>query len=190
MADWFIEGLMRRGMPRHVAEAFALNAKDESGLDPAINEIAPVVPGSRGGFGLMQWTGPRRRALESFAAERGGNVADPEIQMDFLMYELQGPESKAWSKIAGAGTTGEAAAAIVNGFLRPAEEHRRRREAAYLGGKAYEPAGQAPGNALAGYAQEPEPQNVLARPQLQLIDTRLDPAAFMNRPRRNALAIG
>jgi uncharacterized protein (TIGR02594 family) len=51
-------------------------------------------------------------------------------------------------------------------------------------------AGQAPGNALAGYAQEPEPQNALAKPELQLIDTRLDPAAFMNRPRRNALAIG
>jgi len=57
-------------------------------------------------------------------------------------------------------------------------------------GAATAPTNQPPGNALAGYAQEPEPQNVLARPHLQLIDTRLDPAALMNRPRRNALAIG
>lgn len=186
MADWFIEGLVSRGMPRHVAEAFAWNARDESRMDPGINEIAPLVPGSRGGFGLMQWTGPRRKALESFAAERGMDVADPNLQLDFLMYELQGPESAAGRSIMTAPDTKTAAAAIVNDFLRPAEVNRAKREAAYLGGIDYTPAG--PGNALAAETP-PEPQNALARPELQLVNYQLDPAMFMNR-RRNALAIG
>ena len=50
------------------------------------------------------------------------------------MMELQGPEAAAWSKISGAQNAGEAGAAIVNHFLRPAEEHRASRASEYLGG--------------------------------------------------------
>ena len=126
-------GLVARGMPEHIADGFIMNFDDESNFDPGINEIAPLVPGSRGGFGLSQWTGPRRRALEAFAAERGVPVDDVDLQLDFLMSELQGPEKAAWEKISGAQNAGEAGAAIVNHFLRPAEEHRASREAEYLG---------------------------------------------------------
>lgn len=194
MADWFIDGLIQRGMPRHIAEAFAWNARDESRMDPGINEIAPVVPGSRGGYGLMQWTGPRRKALEAFAAERGVDVSDPNLQLDFLMTELQGPEAAAWKAISGAADTPTAAAAIVNKFLRPAEVNRAKREKAYLGGSVdYTPAGGAyAGNALAGPqgGQSTQPrQNALAQmqqPQFQWIDMRTDPSMFMT-TRRNAL---
>ena len=127
-------GLIERGMPEHIADAFILNFQDESGLNPGINEANPIVAGSKGGFGLSQWTGPRRRALEAFAAEQGVPVDDTDMQLDFLMYELQGPESAAAQSIFNAQDTGTAAAAIVNKFLRPAEEHRARREARYLGG--------------------------------------------------------
>lgn len=126
-------GLVARGLPEHIADGFVMNMKDESGLNPGINEIAPLVPGSRGGFGLYQLTGPRRRAYEAFAAERGVPVDDVDAQLDFLMSELQGPEAAAWSKISGAQNAGEAGAAIVNHFLRPAEEHRTARAAEYLG---------------------------------------------------------
>ena len=61
------QGLVARGMPEHIADGFVMNFKDESGLNPGINEQAPIVPGSRGGFGLAQWTGPRRKALEAYA---------------------------------------------------------------------------------------------------------------------------
>lgn len=128
------EGLISRGLPPHVADAFVMNFQDESGLNPGINEAAPIVPGSRGGFGLAQWTGPRRRELESFAAQRGGDVADPNIQMDFLVTELQGPEAGAAQAILSAPTAEEAAVAVLNKFLRPAEQHRAEREARYLGG--------------------------------------------------------
>lgn len=127
------EGLKARGMPEHVANAFIANFKDESNLNPGINEAAPVVPGSRGGFGLAQWTGPRRKALEAFAAQTGRPVDDLDVQLDFLMQELQGPEARAGATIMSAKNAPEAAAAIVNSFLRPAEENRSRREAAYLG---------------------------------------------------------
>ncbi len=49
--------------------AFVMNFKDESGLDPGINEANPIVPGSRGGYGLYQLTGPRRKAYEAFAQQ-------------------------------------------------------------------------------------------------------------------------
>lgn len=131
-ADAIRQGLVARGMQPHVADAFVMNFQDESGLNPGINEANPIVPGSRGGFGLAQWTGPRRKALEAFAAERGVPVADTDAQLDFLMSELQGPEARAWQAIQSAPDAGGAAAAIVNNFLRPAEQHRASREARYL----------------------------------------------------------
>jgi hypothetical protein len=57
--------------------------------------------------------------------------------MDYMVdVELAGSERSAASAIMSSRTAGEAGAAIVNRFLRPAEEHRARREASYLGGGA------------------------------------------------------
>lgn len=132
------QGLVDRGLPSHVADAFVVNFKDESGLNPGINEANPVVPGSRGGFGLYQLTGPRRTAYESFAAQRGVDPSDVDAQLDFLKYELDGPEAKAAQSILSAPDTATAAQAIVNNFLRPAPENRERRAASYarLGNQA------------------------------------------------------
>ena len=140
-AQFIIDGLIRRGLPAHVAEGFALNAGEESGFDPGINEITPLVEGSRGGFGLFQWTGPRRRALEAFAAQRGVSPADPELQLDMIAQELRTTERRAASSIFATETSAQAAAAIVTDFLRPAPENRDRRVAKFLGGNA-QPASQ------------------------------------------------
>lgn len=137
--EYLYAGLIERGIAPHIAQAFVVNARDESGLNPGINEAAPIVPGSRGGYGLLQWTGPRRRALEAYAADHGASVADPDMQMDYLLTELQGPESRAWSRIQGAQNAEQAAAAIVNDFLRPAESHRASRERNYLAGVTFNP---------------------------------------------------
>lgn len=132
-ARFITEGLVKRGLPLHVAEGFALNAGDESGFDPGINEINPVVPGSRGGFGLFQWTGDRRVRLENLAAQRGVPASDPELQLDVVALELQGPERRAAESILNTSSTSEAAAAVVTDFLRPAPENRDRRVAKFLG---------------------------------------------------------
>lgn len=128
------QGLVARGLPEHVADGFVLNMQDESGLNPGINEQNPTVPGSRGGFGLAQWTGPRRDALESYAVNAGRPVGDAETQLDFLMSELAGPEKAAAQSIMSTRTPGDAAAAIASDFLRPAPEHLERRVADYTGG--------------------------------------------------------
>jgi hypothetical protein len=135
MESMIRQGLVGRGMPAHIADAFIMNFRDESGLRTDINEIAPIVPGSRGGFGLAQWTGPRRRELEAFAQSRGTSVSDLDTQLDFLMSELQGSESQAAQSIFAAQDTPTAADAILRQFLRPAPEHQTSRSAAYLGGQ-------------------------------------------------------
>lgn len=134
-ADAIRAGLVQRGLPGHVADAFVMNFQDESALNPGIEEGVANVHGTKG-FGLAQWTGPRRDALTSFAQQRGAPVSDVDTQLDFLMTELQGPESRAAQSILSAQDAPTAAAAILNDFLRPAEEHRARREAAYLDGAA------------------------------------------------------
>lgn len=129
-----IGGLEERNIPTHIAEGFAMNIADESGFRTNINEANPIVEGSRGGFGLIQWTGPRRRGLEAFAEAQGKSPDDLDVQLDFLVQELGGTESAAWRRISQATTKEEAAALILNEFLRPAEEHRSAREAKYLSG--------------------------------------------------------
>lgn len=129
-AEQIVSGLMQRGVPRMAALALAGNSSVESGFDPSINEISPVVEGSRGGFGLWQHTGPRRRELEQFAADRGADVSDPEVQMDFVVWELANTEKAAASKIYQAQTPEEAARAVSESFLRPGVPHMDRRIAA------------------------------------------------------------
>src|SRR5690606_30451444 len=125
------QGLIARGLPEHVADAFIVNFQDESGLNPGINERNPIVPGSRGGFGLYQLTGPRRRQYEAFAAERGLPLDSVDAQLDFLMLEGSTTEKEAFDKILSSPDTATAAQNIVNSFLRPAPEHRRSRASRY-----------------------------------------------------------
>ncbi len=149
--------LMSRGLPPHIAEAFVMNFQDESGLDSGRNEESPIVPGSRGGWGLYQLTGPRRRRFESFARARGVSVSDEDTQLDFLMEELSGSEKSAGDVIMSAGTREAAAVAIVNKFLRPSEQHRARRARKYAGGKFnFKSAGKSKSRSLADIADPAE----------------------------------
>lgn len=127
-------GLIQRGLPEHVAQGFVMNMMDESGLDPNINEVSPLVPGSRGGFGLYQLTGPRRVAYENYAAQRGVDLGNVDAQLDFLMTELQGPEASAFRNIMATSDPNSAAVAIARDFLRPSQENLDRRIAQYQGG--------------------------------------------------------
>ena len=122
---------MARGLPEHIAEAFILNMADESGFSAGINETNPLVPGSRGGFGLYQLTGKRRKDFEAFATERGVSFSDEDAQLDFMMKELDTTEKGAAKHIYGAASTSDAAVAIVDKFLRPSKEHRQNRIAKY-----------------------------------------------------------
>jgi hypothetical protein len=183
--------MLQRGMPPAAALGFLGNFSVESRLDSGINELAPIVPGSRGGFGLSQWTGPRRRQLEAFAADRGAPVSDEDTQLDFLMYELSGPERSAGQAILAAADPETAARLVSEKFLRPGIPHLDRRIAAtrqFAGAVS----GDAPfsfpqQNALAPAAMPTRQENALSKmaiaQQLAPQTAMLDPEMFMNRRR-------
>lgn len=173
-----IDGLIRRGVPRNAAVGMAGNIAVESGYDPGINEIAPLVEGSRGGFGLIQWTGPRRKQLEAFA---GDKVADLDTQLDFLVHELGTTEKRAAEAIYAAQSPTEAARLVSERFLRPGIPHLERRlaEAARLAGGSPAATPSQPRNTLAQPLSAP--QNALAARQQQIAAIQ----QFM--PQQNAL---
>jgi len=150
-ANALIAGLMQRGLPLHVAQGIVANMKAESRLDPGINEIAPIVPGSRGGFGLNQWTGPRRVQFEEYAAARGADPADVNTQLDFTLWELNNTESRAHDNLLATDNAIDAARVYSDDFLRPGIPHMDRRlsYAREFAGEAPE----SPRNALAGFQQ-------------------------------------
>lgn len=121
--EYVIDGLVRRGVPLHVAQGVTARLNGESGLNPGINEINPTVEGSRGGYGLAQWTGPRRVQYEAFAADRGADIADPETQLDFLMWENANTEKEAWAKVLQAPDAVTAAEMFTKHWERPGKPH-------------------------------------------------------------------
>ena len=181
MEQQILAGLVDRGIPLHVARGVVANMIAESGLNPGVNEAAPVVAGSRGGYGLNQWTGPRRRQYEAFASDRGADLADPNTQLDFTLWELQNTEKSAWNALQTAPDEVAAARIYSERFLRPGVPHMDRRlsEAARLAGVPYEPQ-----NGLSGIGQAQPgqaPKNALgavAAPAPTFKATQLDPRAF------------
>jgi hypothetical protein len=79
--------LRERQVPRIHAIGILANIQGESNFDPGINEVSPLVRGSRGGYGLFQHTGPRRRALESYCRSRSLDVWNWRAQVDFAFTE-------------------------------------------------------------------------------------------------------
>jgi|LakMenEpi03Aug12_release.lakeMendotaPanAssembly.Ray.scaffolds.fasta_scaffold817851_2 hypothetical protein len=95
------------------------NFKQESGFNPRVNEGGFVgAPKGRGGFGLAQWTGGRQSALVNFAKKRGADPGDPNLQADFLLYELAGPEKAAAASLRQAQSPEQAALIFRRDFER------------------------------------------------------------------------
>jgi hypothetical protein len=95
------------------------NFKQESGFNPRVNEGGFVgAPRGQGGFGLAQWTGGRQSALVNFAKKRGVDPGDPNLQADFLLYELAGPEKAAAASLRQAQSPEQAALVFRRDFER------------------------------------------------------------------------
>lgn len=166
-AQPIIEGLVARGLPLHVAIGVAGNMQVESdGFKTDVNEYAPLVPGSRGGYGLNQWTGPRRVQFEEFARSRGVDPSDLNAQLDFTVWELQNTEKRAGEALMQASTPAEAARIYSEKFLRPGIPHLDRRIAAAerLAGGEYQSAPIAPQPPQPGMQAAP-PNQLAQRPQ-------------------------
>jgi hypothetical protein len=95
-APW-IMNLLRADFDLTVEEAAAIlgNIGHESGGFKYFQEIKPVVPGSRGGFGWCQWTGPRRVAFEGYCKRNKLDPFSDKANYGFLLVELRGTEKAA-----------------------------------------------------------------------------------------------
>ena len=99
--------------------------------------MANTVKGSRGGGGYMQWTGPRRRQFEAYAAERGLSTDSYDANYGFLRHELTNtPEGAVLDKLRITDDVDEATRIFSSDFLRPGVPHidkRISRARGYLG---------------------------------------------------------
>lgn len=93
-----------------------------SNFNPAAEDLANT------GYGLLFWTAQRKDALKKFADIQGKPIDDFQMQLDFLLDELQ-PDSKNYQLIShngytpedfwNASTPGEAALSFCSTFERP-----------------------------------------------------------------------
>lgn len=123
----FIERLMK-DFNIGVLDAVAIvgNGGAESGGFKSLQELKPLVKGSRGGYGIMQWTGPRRRAYEAYCKRNNLNPADMESNYKFLFVELNGAEGKdgkVLQRVKAAPSLNAKVEVFMNEFLRPGIPH-------------------------------------------------------------------
>jgi hypothetical protein len=93
----------RLDIPKEQAAAIVSNLAAESGLKADINEGKPLIAGSRGGYGLAQWTADRRRDLEGWAQSKGLDVRLHSTQVEFMAHELDAKFPGWRKKLAAAG---------------------------------------------------------------------------------------
>jgi hypothetical protein len=121
------------------AAACVGNGGHESGGFRLMQELRPVVPGSRGGLGGFQWTGPRRRKFEAWCGKKGLNPHSYEATLGFLLVELRGSEKATVAKVAKAATLDEKTVAFEKAFERAGVKHYpARKKYALMALQAYE----------------------------------------------------
>ena len=111
------------GLTADSAAAIVGNLGHESGGFRFLQEKKPLVPGSKGGWGWAQWTGPRRRQFEAWVRARGLDPASDEANLGFLCHELRGSEKAAIPAVVGALGLREKVEAFERAFERAGVKH-------------------------------------------------------------------
>lgn len=112
------------------AAGFVGNLDHETGGFKFLQEIKPVVAGSRGGYGYAHWTGPRRKAFEGWAAEKGLDLTSYEANYGFFKHELENTsEGRVLNNLSSAKSADEAAELVSKEFFRPGKPHLDSRKA-------------------------------------------------------------
>ena len=123
-APWIMEKLILDfSLSVDDAAAIVGNAGHESGGFKQLQELKPLVPGSKGGYGIMQWTGPRRREYESYCKRNRFDPSDMMTNYKFLFVELNGPEGKVIPRLKAGKTLDEKVEIFMKVFLRPGIPH-------------------------------------------------------------------
>lgn len=75
------------------------------------------------GYGLAQWTyWSRKQGLQEYAESEGTSIGDLEMQLGYLMKELQSGYSSVLSTLKAATTVLEASNAVLTGYEKPADQ--------------------------------------------------------------------
>jgi hypothetical protein len=109
------------------AAAIVGNLGHESGGFKFLQELKPMVPGSRGGWGWAQWTGPRRRQFESYVKRNNLDPASDFANYAFLHVELTTTEKRAVPAVKNAKTLAQKVKAFEMSFERAGIKHYPRR---------------------------------------------------------------
>lgn len=74
------------------------------------------------GYGLAQWTfWTRKRDLLAFAKERGVSVGDPDMQADFVAYEIKRDYAALWNTLTTTSDVTTASYGVLTVYERPAD---------------------------------------------------------------------
>lgn len=99
------------------------NLASETGDFKHLQELNPVVPGSRGGAGWAMWTGPRRKDFEAFT---GGDTTNPEANYAYLVHDLKDNYPQVLAQLQQTNNPLAAAKIIHDKFLIPGVPHLRK----------------------------------------------------------------
>jgi hypothetical protein len=106
------------------AAAIVGNLGHESAGFRFLQEIKPLIPGSRGGYGWAQWTAERRVAFERYCKVRGLPPESDEANYGFLCYELRNTEKGALPAVREATTLRGKVVGFELGFERASPKHK------------------------------------------------------------------
>lgn len=102
LAPRIMTGLMHDlGCSLEDAAAILGNLGHECAGFTRMQEVSPIIKGSRGGTGWAQWTGPRRKTFEAWAAAHKLKLDSYEANYGFLIHELKGAYVSALQKMMG-----------------------------------------------------------------------------------------
>jgi len=124
------------GLSSHQAAGIVGNLHHESGGFRQMQEQGQRS--GRGGLGIAQWTGPRRREFESLAAQRGLSTSSYEGNYAMLRHDLDGKYKNSIAAIRRTGDVQSSTSSFMNTFERPGVPHLDRRLSAaqrYAGGR-------------------------------------------------------
>ena len=130
-----IDYLVKKGMTPAQAAGVVGNLLQESTLNSGAHNKAENA------YGLAQWRGSRLADLQSFAASQGKSIDDVNTQLDFIMHELRGKESKAGQMLFASKTADEAAYNFGKYYERPKTVEQSRLSYATQSLAQYKPTG-------------------------------------------------
>lgn len=102
------------------------NGGEESGGFQSLQEKKPLVLNSRGGYGIFQWTGPRRVLFEEYCTRNSLDPTSIETNYKFLFVELNGSEGKGGKvleRVEAANSLESKTEVFMKEFLRPGVPH-------------------------------------------------------------------